>query len=77
MTFSTSITRLVGKFLALTRSQLGCFLRYLGEYSPSFFFLHEWVRDLFASVDGGDDYEESAACDNEAELAIANVAFVI
>jgi hypothetical protein len=77
MTFSTSIARLVGRFFALTRSLLGCFSRYLSEYSPSLFFLHERVRDLFASIDGRDDYEESATCDNEAELAIPNVTFVV
>jgi len=30
----------------------------------SLFLLYERVRDLFASVDGGDDDEEGAACDN-------------
>jgi len=43
----------------------------------SLFLLYERVRDLFASVDGGDDDEEGAACDNQAEFAIPNVAFVV
>jgi hypothetical protein len=45
--------------------------------SRSFLFLDEGVRDLFASVYGRDDDQESAARDNEAELAIADVAVVV
>jgi hypothetical protein len=39
--------------------------------------LYKGVRNLFTSVDWGDDYEEGAARDYEAELAIANIAFFV
>jgi hypothetical protein len=45
--------------------------------SCSFFFLYEWVRNLFASVDGRDDNQKGAACDDEAELAIPDVAVLV
>lgn len=43
----------------------------------SLFFLYERVCDLFAAVHGRDNDEEGAAGDNEAEFAVADVAFVI
>ena len=45
--------------------------------SCSFFFLYEWVRNLFASVDGRDDNQKGAACDDETELAIPDVAVLV
>jgi hypothetical protein len=37
-------------------------------FSPSSFLfsLHEWIRDLFTSIDGADENEEGAARDDEA-----------
>jgi hypothetical protein len=43
----------------------------------SFLFLYERVRDFFASVDGRDDDQKSAARDDEAQLAIADVTVVV
>jgi hypothetical protein len=43
----------------------------------SLFFLYERICDFFAAVDGRDDNEEGAAGDNEAEFAIADVAFIV
>jgi hypothetical protein len=43
----------------------------------SLLFLYERVGNLFASVDGRDDDEEGAARDDEAELAVSDVAFVV
>ena len=43
----------------------------------SFLLLNERVGDLFAAVDGRDDDEEGATSDNEAELAVPYVAFIV
>jgi hypothetical protein len=45
--------------------------------NPSLVFMHEGIRNLFTSIDGGDDDEQGSACDYEAELAIAYVALVV
>jgi hypothetical protein len=43
----------------------------------SLLFLYEGIRNLFASVDRGDDYKEGAAGDYEAKFAVADVAFIV
>jgi hypothetical protein len=43
----------------------------------SFLFLHEGIGDFFAAVDGRDNDEEGATSNNEAELAVPDVAFVV
>lgn len=48
-----------------------------GWVTASLFFLDEGIRDFFAAVDGRDDDEEGAAGDDEAQLAVADVAFVV
>jgi hypothetical protein len=45
--------------------------------SSSLLFLYEGIRNLFTAVDGGNDDQEGAACNNEAEFAVADVAFVV
>ena len=41
------------------------------------FGLHEGVLDFFAAVDGGDEDEEGATSDEEAERAGGSVAFFV
>jgi hypothetical protein len=43
----------------------------------SLLLLYEGIRNLFAAVDWGNDDQEGAACDYEAEFAVADVAFVV
>jgi hypothetical protein len=43
----------------------------------SLFFLYKRVCDLFATVYGRDDDEEGTTGDDEAEFAVADVAFVV
>lgn len=43
----------------------------------SLLLLHKGVGDLFASVDGRDDYEECAARDDETKFAVSDVAVLI
>jgi hypothetical protein len=47
------------------------------EWRSFIFSLHEWIGDLFASVNGTDEDEESAARDDEAEGASGEVVFFI
>lgn len=50
----------------------------IGVIDPkSFFLLHEGIGDFLAAVEGRDDDEKGAASDDEAKLAVADVAFFV
>ena len=60
----------------------GMLLRLLGPRCvegglSSFLFLHEGIGDFFAAVDGRDNDEEGATSNDQAELAVPDVAFVV
>jgi hypothetical protein len=76
------ILRSLVRFSLLSPPVTGLLLRLLDpRYAEgglnSFLFLHEGIGDFFAAVDGRDNDEEGATSNDEAELAVTDVTFVV